>query len=81
MRRLQIQSFIDLFFLRYRWEASITSGILPLLSSPLLLLCRVLNVVGDPQPALLFLRVTLLLPRSQRWAILEVVSWGLVHLY
>jgi hypothetical protein len=71
MRRLQIQTFIDLIFLWYRWEPIITSGLLPLFPSRPPLLCRVLNVVGDPQPLLLFLRPTFLLPRSPRWQYLR----------
>ncbi len=81
MRRLQIQTFIDLIFHRYRWEPIITSGLLPLFPSRPPLLCQVLNVVGDPQPSLLFLRPTRLLPHSPRRAILEVVSWPRVIFY
>ncbi len=81
MCRLQTQTFIDLVFLRYRWEPIITSGLLPLFPSRPPLLCRVLNMVGDPQPSLLSLWPTLLLPCSPRRAILEVVSWPWVSFY
>jgi hypothetical protein len=81
MRRLQIQTFIDLVFLRYRWEPIITSGLHPLFPSRPPLLCQVLNVVGNPQPLLLFLWPTLLLPRSPCRAILDVVSWPQVSFY
>ncbi len=58
----------------YQWTPSFFPSRLPLL-------CRVLNVVGDPQLLLLFLWLTLLLPHSPCRAILEVVSWSWVSFY